>query len=124
MATWNVNADGTVTLTLPLDPPVALILKAADVIEIIKVLGDLRPQLQPPILADWPAVLQKVDAVPDPRWFVEPELMQGNSLLHLRDPRFGWLHYMFPRHEAKKLAEYLVLQAETPDSALTPNKAN
>jgi hypothetical protein len=111
--TWTRNADGTVTLTIPSDPPAALILKPQDVLEIIKVLGNLRPSLNPPIPRDWP-MGQKVEAVPDPRWVVEPELMQGHSVLHILDPRFGWLHYLFPRHEAKNLGEFLIRQAETP----------
>jgi hypothetical protein len=41
-----------------------------------------------------------------------------NSLLHIRDARFGWLHYAIPRAEARKLAEFphKPVNAPSPDT--------
>jgi hypothetical protein len=40
--------------------------------------------------------------------------MLGNSLLHIRDPRYGWLHYWIPKGEAAKLAKALQAQVDAP----------
>ena len=42
----------------------------------------------------------------------EPDLLQGHSLIHLRDARFGRTHYLLPPDEAEKLATFLTKQAE------------
>jgi len=48
----------------------------------------------------------------------------GNTLLHLRDPRFGWLHYMVPREEARKLARVLQAHVDTPPPGSATKKLN
>ena len=63
--------------------------------------------MQPEVSATW-AAGQLFRAIPDTRWSTEPEIMEGNSVLHVRDPRFVWLHYMIPRNEARKLGEALI----------------
>ena len=53
----------------------------------------------------------------------EPEMMLGNSVLHIRDPRYGWLHYVLSRKSARKLAGLLAAQADAPPVS-PPGKAN
>jgi hypothetical protein len=45
-------------------------------------------------------------------------------LLHIRDDRYGWLHYMISKSEAKKLAELLTQQATDQSPGPAPGKAN
>jgi hypothetical protein len=121
---WKLEDDyKSVTVTFPTNPPVALRLDIGGVDDILKNLGHFRAAMKPEIARAY-AMGQKVGAVPDPIWVTEPDLMQGDSLLHLRDPRYGWLHYLLPRAEALKLGQLLQKQAETPDQSPAPDKAN
>lgn len=113
---WELSDDGKhVTVTFPSIPPVALKLDAGQVDEVLRNLGEFRANMTPEHSATF-APSRKVGAVPDPKWYTEPEVMQGHTLLHLRDPRYGWLSYLLPRPEASKLAGYLKEQAEAPQT--------
>ncbi len=121
---WKLEDDlKTVTVTFPTNPPVALKLNVSEVEDMLKNLGMFRSGMQPEAPKTF-AMGQKVSAVPDPIWVTEPDLMLGNSLLHLRDPRFGWLHYLLPRDEARKLGNYLLQQADAPSLGQPQGKAN
>jgi hypothetical protein len=114
---FNLNDDGTVTLKLPTTPPVALILRTEDIDSLLENLGKFRSLMEPPVPINYvPAAT--VQAIPDPAWYSYPEAMVGNSVISVRDPRFGWLHYVLARENAKKLGELLVRQAQLP---LTPS---
>lgn len=122
--TWKLEEDGkNVTVTFPTDPPVALRLDADGVDDILRNLGEFRARMKP----EFPpkhALGQKVGAIADPAWATEPDLMRGHSLLHLRDPRYGWLHYLLPPHEATKLATFLNKQVELAGAQRAPDKTN
>ena len=94
----------TVTLTFLTNPVVELSLDVASVDEILKNLGSFRGAMKPEIERRPYPLGQKVEAVPDPIWVTEPDIMAENIFLHIRDPRYGWLHYLIPRSEAAKLA--------------------
>ena len=70
------------------------------------------------------AMGQKVAAIPDPAWVTEAELMQGNTVLHIRDPRYGWLYYMIPKEEARKLVGFLQAQVDAPFPEPQSDKVN
>ncbi len=111
---WKIDDDRkTVTVTFPTTPPVALKLGVTGVEDILARLGDFRATMAPEVAHTF-AMGQKVEALPDPAWVVEPELMAGDTLLHMRDSRYGWLHYLIPRDEARKLAALLIAQADAP----------
>ncbi|MDB5822246.1 MAG: hypothetical protein JWR21_950 [Herminiimonas sp.] len=111
---WLLDKDGqAVTLTLPTDPPVALRLNSAQIDDMLRNLGDFRASMAPPHEKTWQPG-RRVVAEPDPCWLTEPEIMPGNSVLHLRDPRYGWLHYLLPRDAARELGNSLVAQADRP----------
>ncbi len=122
--TWNLDDDlKTVTVTFPTDPPVQLKLDAEQVDNMLANLGEFRAHLKPPVQSDW-APGQLVGAVPDPRWVTEPDVMEGNSILHVRDPRYGWLHYLIPREEARKLVSFLQAQVDAPPPGQGPGKSH
>ncbi|RUT32657.1 hypothetical protein EMQ25_05790 [Arsenicitalea aurantiaca] len=119
---WKLSDDlKTVTITFPTSPPVQFVLDAAAVDDLLRNLGELRAHMTPPVPADY-QIGQKVAAIPDPRWYTEPEMLSGDSLIHVRDPRFGWLHYLLPRASAQQLAQYLTRQAE--DEPCPPTRPN
>jgi hypothetical protein len=121
---WHLDDDRkTVTITFPTNPPVALKLDARAVDDVLNNLGAFRAAMTPEVPRDH-SLGQRVAAVPNPLWQTEPEMMLGDSLLHLRDPRFGWLDYMIPREEARKLAGFLLRQADNPPPAPRPSAAN
>jgi len=89
-------------------------LEAAQVDEMIANLGSYRMKMEPKPTSDWKPGSKVDRAITDPRWYVEPEMMQGDILLHIRDLRFDWLHYILPRESARKLAEALISVADAP----------
>jgi hypothetical protein len=107
--------NGTAKLSMSTAPGnlSALIVDAAGIEKIIGNLGELRAAMKPDVANDRPTG-EMARVLFDPRWSTELEMIQGNSLLHVRDDRYGWLHYMLPKHEAKRLAGYLQAQANTP----------
>lgn len=121
---WKLEDDRKhVTLTFPTTPPVSWRLDVSAVEHILRNLGEFRAQMTPEIAAHY-AMGQRVAALPDPAWVTEPDLMFGHSLLHLRDPRYGWLHYLLPPPEAQKLASYLQTQAGLAVAQSAPDKKN
>lgn len=121
---WKLNDDlKTVTLTFPTNPPVALRLDVSQVEDVLKNLGEFRASMAPEVPQTY-AMGQKVGAVSNPAWVTEPDLMVGDSLLHIRDPRYGWLHYLIPREEARKLATFLQNQVEAEPPGTRQGKPN
>jgi hypothetical protein len=45
---------------------------------------------------------------------LEQNMMNGDTLLHVRDDGFGWLHYTMSREDARKLGQNLIAAADTP----------
>jgi hypothetical protein len=110
---WKLEDDlTTVTVTFPSVPVVQLKLDAAGIDDLLKNLGDFRGVMKPAVPIQNP-LGQKTKAVFGPAWASEPEVMGGDSLLHIRDPRYGWLHYLLPRSDAANLAKHLQIQVDT-----------
>src|SRR3954452_1828683 len=93
------------TLSFPSTPPIAMKMDVRAIEEFLKNLGELRYAMRPEIPKTF-ARGQQVSAVPDPAWVTEPDVMQGNSIIHIRDPRYGWLHYVFPKMKRKPCQLY------------------
>jgi hypothetical protein len=121
---WKLEEDRrTITVTLPTDPVLQLKLTTARVDALFKILGLLRSHMVPEIEGRF-AMGQKVDAIFDPVWATEPDALAGDSLLHIRDPRYGWLHYLMPSDEARRLADLLRAQADIHAAARLPALVN
>ncbi len=78
----------TATLKVEAGPDGEVSLDAAGVEKLIAGLGVVRSQMAAEIKKDHQLGTQ-VEAILDPFWAVEPELMMGGSLFHVRDPRYG-----------------------------------
>lgn len=115
---WNLDADRkTVTLTLPTTPPSQMTFTLEQVDAFLVNMGQMRAMMEPPVAADMQPG-QQVEAIPDPRWYVEKaQLATDGSVLNIRDPRYGWLHYFIPRDTALHLGCLLVHQAYAPPAA-------
>jgi hypothetical protein len=121
---WHLEGDRTaVTITFATAPPVTATLATKAVDDVLRNLGAFRAKMRPAAPPDWPPG-QQFEAIPDPRWVTEPEMMLGNSVLHIRDPRYGWLHYVLPRTSARKLGGLLTAQADAPMPVTPPGKTN
>jgi hypothetical protein len=104
---WKLEDDHrSVRVTFPTDPPVVLRFGIAGIEEILKNLGAYREVMKPEVPRKF-ATGQNVQAVPNPIWKIETDPERGDSVLHIRDPRYGWLHYVLPRAEASKLGGFL-----------------
>jgi hypothetical protein len=116
--------NGTLKLTMSTAPGnlSVLIVDTAGVEKIISSLGELRAAMKPEVPHDR-AAGQTARVLFDPRWTTELEMSQGNSFLYLRDDRYGWLLYMLPKHEVKRLAGFLEAQANTPSPASEAGEA-
>ena len=108
-------ADGSKTMTLSLNttPPQQVRLTASEAETLMQSIGVARSQMQPVPQQSW-GFGQSVASIMDPRWTTESEKHKGDTLLHIRDPRFGWLHYTIPRTTAQQLGTLLQKQATLP----------
>jgi hypothetical protein len=121
---WKLEDDlKTVTVTFPTQPLVVLKLSVADMENMLEHLGAFRALMHPPREPSY-APGQKCECIPNPAWLTEPDALLGNTLFHLRDPRFGWQHYMIPREEARKLARVLQNQVDSPPPGAATSKLN
>lgn len=121
---WKLEDDRrTVTVSFSSNPTVQLRCDLATVENIITAFGKMRATMLPEVAKDLP-MGQRVEAVPQPLLATEPEIMLGNSLLHVRDPRYGWLHYVLPKEQAATLAGYLQAQVASPPPGLSGGKPN
>lgn len=101
-----------VTMIYPTNPPVAIQLPVLEVEKMLAIIGDYRSVMEPEVVAEH-VPQQNVSAISSPIWQIESDPLSGNTLLRLRDPRFGWLHYLIPNGEAEKLAQHLQTDAST-----------
>jgi len=113
------NADGTVTITTGAPSVTASI---ADVEVIISVLADLRARhpLQVPMDPPWAnpgAAHHRVEAVDNPRFWVQASAMQDGHVLSIRHPGYGWLPFHIPTEHAKTLIALLQQQIDAPQAA-------
>lgn len=108
--TWAVDDDRRLAIaTFSNNPPLSLNFDAAAVESLQKTLGLVRGAMVPEV-GPAPAENEQIAAVANPSWVIRPAKTQGDCLLQLRDPRYGWLHYVIPKEEATKLLNFLQKQ--------------
>ena len=108
---WKVdNHLNTMTITFPTSPNVAIRWTADQVDEHLRKLGELRSKMKPPHPRNF-ALGQVFRGIANASWATETDTMLGNSILHIRDPRYGWLYFLFSKEDARKLATLLQKQA-------------
>jgi hypothetical protein len=80
---------------------------------ILDFFGTARATLRPAVAQEWIST-EAVEAERDPRVFLTQDRLAGDVLLHVRDPRFGWLHYVLTKNYARLLGEELIRRADKP----------
>lgn len=120
---WNLDDDHRhVVVTFQTTPPTSLNMDIGEVEGVIAGLGLLRADMWPQVSKVYKLGQGIIDdPVIDPSWGTEPAVInQGfHTILHIRDPRFGWLHYALPRDEARNLAALIQHQLDLPRSPET-----
>jgi hypothetical protein len=122
---FKLNDDlRTITVTFLTTPLASMTLDVSEVEKFLKDLRHFRTLMHPEIPRQF-AMGQKIDdAAADPNWATEPDALRGDSILHIRDPGFGWLHYLFPKKEARKLAKTLQVQVDAPPPGRSQGRPN
>lgn len=121
---FQLDADRQhVTVVFPTVPPQALKLDVAGIENLLRKLGDFRSAMEQRVPKTFERG-QKVAAISNPRWLLEQDIMLGVSLVHLRDPRYGWLHFALPKSEAANFGKVLLQQAESSPNGPEPSKIN
>lgn len=100
----------TVTLSDETNPAAVLEIDAAQLEQLLQGLGEMRTRIEPRVEAEWQPG-RSVQAITNPRFSAEVPKDKDFTVLHLRDPRFGWLHYAVPLPECGRLAEFLARAA-------------
>lgn len=108
--------DDRKTLLYVDDPANPIRLAADQVDAMLKSVGLLRSAMLPEIPQVW-ASGTTVAAQRDPKFSVEADMLAGDALLHVRDPHFGWRHFIISKDKARELGEALIAQADAPSPA-------
>ncbi len=106
-----------VEIALPSQPATHVICSTAAVDSMLRALGLARTGMLPAFAAEWAPGQPVERCYREPKWSVETDCLAGDALLHLRDERLGWLHYVFDKAEALRLARDLAEIAAMPPPA-------
>lgn len=109
---------GSVTFTPDDGPLPPSILNTAALDLYLDLFGRARAEMLPAVPEKW-TLLQRVvwDCCRDPKSELEADQLTGDALLHIRDQRYGWLHYVLSKDQARELGAALIAQADAPAPA-------
>jgi hypothetical protein len=111
---WKVSEDHR-SVTLSVNGTLTATYDAAQVEGILAGLGQARASMMPAYPIHYELGQPNVRAVRDPGLATEVAT-DGHTLIHIRDPRYGWLHFAISREAAGKLAAVLQKQVDNPPS--------
>jgi hypothetical protein len=104
---WKLSGHvDTVTITFQAGHLFEVELDAEEIDGLLKNLAGLRAMMQPAHPFDF-ANDENINFIVDPRWEYGDEPLLDQRVLRIRDPRFGWLHYVISDDSARKLADAL-----------------
>jgi hypothetical protein len=83
--------------------------KAEHISELIRVLGEIRAQMSPPV-AEQPPPLHQAEALHDPRYATQLHEMSGGTVLDFRHPSLGWFEFVLPSLERSRISRSLAEQ--------------
>jgi hypothetical protein len=109
---WNVSEDHrSVILSVNATPTATY--DAVQVEGILAGLGQVRASMLPAYPDHYELGQPNIQAARDPGLATELA-SDGHTLIHIRDPRYGWLHFAISREAAGKLAAVLQRQVDNP----------
>jgi hypothetical protein len=113
MGLVNISEDGA-TMTIAYDKvivPISITYTTEQVEEQLSAWGLARGNMLPPIPEQWTSSQQITDAIRDPKLHLETESLNGDPVLRIRHPHFGWISFVFSRNEAAGLGQALIVRA-------------
>lgn len=85
--------------------------RAEHVSALIQVLAEIREEMSPPVSPD-PPPLRGSDALHNPRYATELHTFSGGTLLEIRHPSLGWMDFVLPSLERRRISRFLAEQEE------------
>ncbi len=85
--------------------------RAEHIDALMKLLGEIRAEMSPPVSEQPPAV--HVDALHNPRYATELHTFSGGTLLEIRHPSLGWMDFILPSLERVRISRSLAEQEDT-----------
>lgn len=85
--------------------------RAEHIDALMKLLGEIRAEMSPPVSEQPPAV--HVDALHNPRYATELHTFSGGTLLEIRHPSLGWMEFILPSLERVRISRSLAEQEDT-----------
>ena len=76
--------------------------KAEHIDALMQILAQVREEMSPAV-AEEPPRLQEVQALHDPRYSTELHQFSGGTVLSFRHPSLGWLPFLLPSFERRKI---------------------
>jgi hypothetical protein len=103
-------------------PPNISKLSAAVVDEMIDKLCYARQCMLPEVPANWSAGRQEpITALRDLPLTLDAEALNGDPLLHIKHPHYGWLHFVFSRGVAEQIGAGLLSKSNAPPPSTEGN---
>jgi hypothetical protein len=122
--TLEITRDGDTTFVQWHGPQGRVEITTEEMDHLIATLAGWRGTMEPqvPMEKPGPAPNGTYLVVTDPAYWVQPEVLNGDALMHLRHPNLGWLSFLFPRAESKRLSQLLEGVADAPPNHLGPRQ--
>lgn len=120
MATLRVKRAGGAAIKIVIDDgsrSTAVKLNPAAIDRLLWAIRDERSKITPEIPREHPAD-EFVSATPQPLWLVIPDA-SGAKMLALREPGFGWLHFLL----SPKAANAIAVQLRSPNQRKPRHRA-
>ena len=76
---------------------------------LMRLLGEIREQMSPGV-AEAPPPLPQLAPLHAPRYRTVLHEFSGGSLIQFRHPSLGWLEFLLPSVERRRMAEYFAIQ--------------
>jgi hypothetical protein len=83
--------------------------KVEHITSLMHVLADIREQMTPAV-PDEPPQLLAAQFLHAPRYRTVLHEFSGGTLIYLRHPALGWLPFLLPSAERKRITEYFAIQ--------------
>jgi hypothetical protein len=83
--------------------------KVEHISALMQVLAEIREQMQPAV-PDEPPQLQDAHFLHAPRYRTVLHEFSGGTLIHFRHPSLGWLPFLLPSFERKRITEHFTTQ--------------
>src|SRR5262245_35645916 len=94
---WRLDNDKkAVTITFPTEPPMSYKMQTSVVDDLLRAVGMLRAHMLPEHGYE-DLTHKKTDPIINPHWAAGSELLNGDIVLKIRDPRYGTLSFLLPR---------------------------